>query len=360
MAGTYSGIETYYEEVGSRLAERGHTVTAYCRKHFTPAVDTFRGITVRRLPSLRTKHLETISHSLLSTLHCMFVNYDIVQFHAIGSAPLALLPRLRGTTTVVSVRGLDWQRAKWNRFARGVLRLGELASAKCPTATAVVSETLGEHYRKEHGKAARVISNPIPTKPETNGEILEELGLEAGRYILFSGRISPEKQVHTLIEAALPLLGDMKLAVAGGTSYSDDYVTQVREQAREGQPDGSENVVFLGQVPHDTVNELLEHCHAFVLPSTMEGLSIALLEAVAFGSCIVASDIPENREVLGHCGLTFPVGDVERLREHLAALISEPELAEVQRRLTRERASELPGWDEVAELTEDFYYDILN
>jgi hypothetical protein len=113
VAGTYSGIETYYEEIGSRLTQRGHAVTAYCRRYFTPAIDSYRGIRVRRLPSVRSKHCDTLTHSLLSTLDCLRRDYDLVQFHAIGSAPLALLPRLRGQTTLVSVRGLDWQRAKW-------------------------------------------------------------------------------------------------------------------------------------------------------------------------------------------------------------------------------------------------------
>ena len=118
VVGTYSGIETYYEEVGSRLAAKGHQVTAYCRSYFTPDIESFRGITIRRLPAIRTKHLETLSHSVLSTADSVFRGFDIIQFHAIGSAPLALVPRLFGSKTVVSVRGLDWQRAKWGGFAR--------------------------------------------------------------------------------------------------------------------------------------------------------------------------------------------------------------------------------------------------
>src|SRR5262249_26875826 len=126
--GTYSGIETYYEEVGARLAGRGHEVTAYCRSYFTPAVAEHRGIQVRRLPCLRTKHLETLSHSLLATADCLWRPYDVVQYHAVGSAPLAAVPRLFGRTTVVSVRGLDWQRGKWGAAARGALKAGEWAS----------------------------------------------------------------------------------------------------------------------------------------------------------------------------------------------------------------------------------------
>ena len=153
VGGTYSGIETYYEEVGSRLAARGHEVTAYCRTYFTPDTELYRGIRVRRLPSLRSKHLETLSHSVLSTFDALFRDYDIVQFHALGSAPLSILPRVFGKKTVVSVRGLDWQREKWGRFARWVLRTGEWASVRFPSGTTVVSGTLRDHYRRNHGRS---------------------------------------------------------------------------------------------------------------------------------------------------------------------------------------------------------------
>ena len=310
VIGTYSGIETYYEEVGARLAERGHSVTAYCRTHFTPPVKEHRGIRVRRLPSLRTKHLETVSHSLLSTIDCALRSFDIVQFHAIGSSPLALLPRLTGKKTVVSVRGLDWQRGKWGRTARSVLKFGEWASARCPSKTVVVSETLGRHYRAQHKVDARVIPNAVVREPKRPLQRLSELGLTEGGYLLFAGRISPEKQLHTLLEAAEPLLGEIKLVVAGGASYSDDYYERMREL-------GGEHTLFLGQVERDSMLELYSNCYAFVLPSTMEGLSIALLESLSFGNCIVASDIPENREVLGDAGRFFAVGDRDALRTQL-------------------------------------------
>ena len=348
VIGTYSGIETYYEEVGSRLAARGHRVTAYCRSHFTPPVETHRGIRVRRLPALRTKHGETLSHSLICTIDAIFHRYDIVQFHAIGSAPLALLPRLLGTKTVVSVRGLDWQRGKWGRVARRALQFGEWASARCPSQTVVVSETLQRHYRERHGRSPAVIQNAVLRVERRPPKRLHELGLEPGKFILFAGRISPEKQVAELIEAAKPLLGEVKLAIAGGSSYSSEYLDHVRSLA-------DENVVFLGQLDHDTVHELYSQCHTFVLPSVMEGLSIALLEAVSFGTCIVATDIPENREVVGDAGLYFPTGDVGELRERLAQLISSPETAASLRAAATKRAAAQLDWDDVTDRTEQLY-----
>jgi glycosyltransferase involved in cell wall biosynthesis len=349
VGGTYSGIETYYEEVGSRLAARGHRVTAYCRTHFTPPVGSYRGIEVRRLPSLRTKHLETVSHSLLSTLDSLRRRYDVVQFHAIGSAPLSFLPRLAGAATVVSVRGLDWQRAKWGWVARAALRVGEWASTLFPTGTVVVSDTLRRHYREVYGREPHLIPNPVPPHERCGLGALVDRGLSPRSYLLFAGRISPEKHVHTLIEAAAPLLDRIQLVIAGGGSHTGEYVSRVRAL-------GGDRVHFLGQVDRDAMRSLLSNAFAFVLPSALEGLSIGLLEALAYGNCIVASDIPENREVVGDAGLYVPAGDVGGLRQALSGLVQEPGRAEQLRRRALQRAAELPDWDRIAELTESFFF----
>ncbi len=352
VIGTYSGIETYYEEVGSRLAARGHEVTAYCRKYFTPDVPSHRGIRIRRLPSLNGKHLETLSHSLLATLECLWRDFDIIQYHAIGSAPLAVLPRLFGHTTVVSVRGLDWQRAKWGAFARWMLRFGEWASARAPSATVVVSQTLQRHYQATHGRRPYMIPNAVVAPAPRPLERLAEHGLAKDGFLLFAGRISPEKGVHTLLEALRPLSRGKKLVLAGGTSYSDDYIERVKALAWD-------EVIFLGRVGREMMEELLSNCYAFILPSVMEGLSIALLEALSYGNCIVTTDIPENLEVVGDAGLSFPPGDVPALRAVLARVLKDPELVEAYRRKARDRTRERPDWDQVARLTEELFLDLL-
>ena len=352
VIGTYSGIETYYEEVGSRLADRGHDVTAYCRSYFTPPVADHRGIKIRRLPSLRSKHLETLTHSTLATLDTVFRRFDIVQYHAIGSAPLSVLPRLFGTVTTVSVRGLDWQRAKWRAFARHALRFGEWASARCPSATVVVSETLQEHYLRKHGRAPFCIPNAVVPGEFRAIDHARRFGLEKDGYLLFAGRISPEKGIHALLEALRPLGGRKKLVIAGGSSYSDDYIEKVRAAAWE-------DVLFVGKVDRPIMQELLSNCYAFVLPSEMEGLSIALLEALSYGNCIIASDIPENREVIGDAGLVFPPGDVARLRSVLARVLDEPDLVRNCRQKASERARSRPDWDEVALRTEELFIRLV-
>ena len=357
FVGTYSGIETYYEEVGSRLVQRGHEVTAYCRTYFTPPMDEYRGVKVRRLPCLQGKHIETMSHSLLGTLDLLFRRFDIVQYHAIGSAPLAWIPRLFGKKTVVSVRGLDWQRGKWGLFARSYLQAGEWASARCPNATCVVSGVLQDHYEKAHGRRPFMIQNAVVPPIRAEIERLQEHGLGSGDFLLFAGRLSPEKGVHTLLEALQPLseagiTQGKKLVIAGGTSFTDSYIQQLQELA------GSD-VIFLGRVDRDYMHELLTHCYAYILPSVMEGLSIGLLEALSYGLCIVTTAIPENLEVVGDVALTFPVGDVEALRAQLKSVLEDPGLAEHHRNMAAERAAKWPDWDGVAELTESLYLQTL-
>lgn len=358
VIGTYSGIETYYEEVGSRLVERGHGVTAYCRTYFTPDVETHRGIKVRRLPSLRSKHLETISHSLLATLDCLPRRFDVVQYHAIGSAPLALVPRLFGKKTVVSVRGLDWQRAKWGGFARFVLKVGEWAAVRAPSATAVVSAALQRHYEESHGYRPHLIPNAVVRGERRPLGELAEHGVEGDDFVVFAARISPEKGLHDLIEAwrsidrRTPEGRPVKLLVAGGTSFTDDYIEKVRRDA----PD---DVVFLGRVGRSTMEALYSTCRAYVLPSYMEGLSVGLLEAVSYGCAILTTDIRENLEVVEGAALTFPPGDVPAIAQALRRVVAEPATLEEYRRRAAERAAEQPDWDEVARLTEALYLELV-
>ncbi len=353
VANTYSGIETYYEEVGSRLAARGHEVVVYCRTHFTPAMESYRGIRVHRLPSLKTKHLDTLVHTILSTVDAVPRGFDIIHYHALGPSLFALLPRLFGRATVASVHGLDWQRGKWGRVARTALRACEWASARCPTSTIVVSRTLQRHYLEVQGRTTEFVPNAVLPSPARPPERILARGLQKDGYLLFAGRLSPEKGVHTLLEALRPLRGRKKLVIAGGSSFADTYVQSLHAAAWE-------DVVFLGNVDRQTMEELYSNCYAFVLPSVMEGLSVALLEALAFGACIITTDIPENLEVVGTAALTFPPGDVSALRLALEQILDSRVVVEAYRQRAREHAGVQPDWEEVARLTEAVYYRCLD
>ena len=337
----YSGIEAYYEEVGKRLVEMGYDVTVYCRSYFTPARKVYNGMRLVRLPTIRSKHLETVVHTLLSSIHAAFSGCDVVHYHAQGPALFALLPQLFGKKTAVTVQGLDWRRKKWGRFASRVLRLGELASARVPGATMVVSRALQEYYRLNYGIEAACVPNGATLRDRGGLTYLKQWGLEPDNYILFAGRLSPEKNCHLLIEAYEKLETSAKLVFAGGSSHSDAYVENLRRRA-------SDRIIFTDWVAGDALSELLTNAALFVLPSDLEGLSLALLDAMGAGTCVLTSDIPENREVVDGVGFTFRAGDVDDLTRMLDLLLSNERMRASAARLARERVRDHYQWERIA------------
>ncbi|HZZ15581.1 MAG TPA: glycosyltransferase family 4 protein, partial [Candidatus Sulfotelmatobacter sp.] len=246
----YSGIETYYEEVGTRLAGMGHQVTAYCRSYFTPPEKLHKGMRVIRIPTIRSKHLETVMHTFLSTLHVLTQPCDVVHYHALGPALFSFIPRLAGKKTVVTVQGLDWQRRKWGRLASAVLRLGEWATVHFPTQTMIVSRALQNHYEVAHEAKTFYVPNGGLLRERRLPDKIVEWGLEPGEYILFLGRFSPEKGCHLLIEAYEKLQPDIKLVLAGASSYCDDYSHRLRTHA-------SDRIKILDWVSGEALDELL-------------------------------------------------------------------------------------------------------
>jgi glycosyltransferase involved in cell wall biosynthesis len=352
IGSAYSGIETYYEEVGSRLVSYGHEVLAYCRRHATPEGTDFRGVTPIFRPCLRTKHTETFTHTLTSTADVLFRRADIVQYHALGPALFSAIPRMTRARTIASIRGLDWQREKWGAFATRFLQFCETQSYRLPHAVSVVSRTLQEHYRERYGVEATFIPNGVTLEASPPAQEIRSLGLSGEDYFLFMGRLSPEKGLDVLIEAYRPLAARARLVIAGGDSYTDGF----RQQLRQSAPSG---VIFPGRVGGRLRAELYAHSLAFVLPSTIEGLSVALLEAMGHGACAITSDIPNNRELVEGVGRYVPTGDVAALRAALQGVLEHPQDARELGRRARARVETEYTWDQVARRTEEFYYSLL-
>ncbi len=348
----YSGIEAYYEEVGRRLAAMGNEVTVYCRNYFTPELAEHNGMRLVRLPTIRSKHLETVLHTFLSTVHALKERYDIVHYHALGPALFSWIPRLFGMKTTVTVQGLDWQRGKWGRVASAVLRLGELASIHLPNATMVVSQTLQTHYREVHGAETFYVPNGgIPRERQIPHKILE-WGLQPGRYVLFLGRFSPEKGCHLLVEAFEQLDTDVKLVMAGASSYCDEYSRELRTHA-------SDQIRMLDWVSGATLDELLTNAMIFVLPSEMEGLSLALLDAMAAGLCVLTSDVAENREAIEGAGFTFQRGSASDMAERLRFLIANPAVREAAGRNAKKKIEDQYQWEQISEGILSVYRNVL-
>jgi glycosyltransferase involved in cell wall biosynthesis len=345
----YSGIEAYYEEVGRRLVEMGHQVTVYCRTYFTPPLKQHNGMRVVRLPTLRSKHLDTLVHTFLSTLHVVFTGCDIVHYQCLGPALFSFIPRLFGKKTVVSVQGLDWQRRKWAPIASLALRLGERASVQLPSATMVVSKNLQTHYESRYRNQVAYVPNGTIIRQRHSASRLAEWGLTAGNYILFLGRFSPEKNCHLLIQAYEKLRTPVKLVLAGGSSHSDAYAGELCNRQNE-------NIRFLDWVSGDTLDELLTNAMLFVLPSDIEGLSLALLDAMGAGVCVLTSDIAENCELVEGAGFTFKRGDVNDLERMMRWLISDSSARLMAAAKAQERVREHYLWPVIAKEVERTYF----
>lgn len=352
VIGKYSGIEGYYEEVGRRLAQSGHEVTIYCRSYFTPDRREHNGMRLVRLPTVRSKHLETAVHTFLSSVHAMFRRCEIVHYHALGPSLFSFLPKVAGKKVVVTVQGLDWQRKKWGRLAASVLRLGERAAVAIPHRTMVVSRTLRTYFDQKYGADTVYVPNGAPLREKGGNTLLREWSLEAGKYVLFLGRFSPEKNCDLLIEAFERIHTEAMLVLAGGSNSSDTYTQGLLRHA-------SSRIRFLHYVSGNAFDELLTNAMLLVLPSDMEGLSLALLEGMGAGLCVLASDIPENVELVDGAGFTFKRGDVADLSEKMALLIGDAEARELAGRRARLRIRDHYQWDPIAAEIEKLYGEVL-
>jgi glycosyltransferase involved in cell wall biosynthesis len=282
----------------------------------------------------------------------MFSDSEIVHYHALGPALFSFLPRLVGKKTVVTIQGLDWQRTKWGWIASSVLRLGEHAAVRFPNATMVVSHTLEDRFRSRFQAKISYIPNGTSIRQRGTSGHLKEWGLESGKYILFLGRLSPEKNCHLLIQAYEKLKTPVKLVLAGGSSYSDSYVVTLRQHE-------SDQIRILDWVTGEALDELVTNACLFVLPSHLEGLSLALLEAMGAGICVLTSDIPENRELVDEAGYTFKTGDVLDLEKMLRLLVGSTELREDAAKKAQERIRRDYLWPHITRQIESVYLDLM-
>jgi len=350
---THGGVERHVEELGARLVELGHEVTVFTRPNYTPrSLSEHRGMRLKSLPTLGTKHLDAIVHSKLATLACWGGGYDIVHYHAIGPCLVSPLARLRGRKVVATIHGQDWRRGKWGGLASWILRLGEWMALHVPHATISVSDSLAAQYAAAGSRRVVYIPNGISIDPGDDLTALADAGVRPGEFVFFAGRLVPEKGCHHLLAAWSELDTALRLVVAGDTSHSDSYVESLRTMA-------TESVVFTGYEYGARLAALFRHCALFVLPSDLEGLPIVLLEALAYGAPVLASDIPPNAEVLGEQGSYFRAGDVESLRASLKACLADADGLHDRAEMLRERAVREYDWNRVAQSTADLYESIL-
>ena len=360
---TFGGVEYHVDELSRGLAALGHDVRVYVRDWYTDkATRSYRGVRLIHLPTIRTKHLDASVHSLFSTLHALGTGADIIHYHAIGPSFFSILPKFLGRRTVSTVHRLDWDTEKWKKPAKLALRVGEWISIKVPDRTIVVSEELRRYFLKKYGRETIHISHGIHLPDKLPAAVIRErYGLRERGYILFMGRLVPEKRVEWLIEAFRELKKDaaapegLKLVIAGGTSASGDYVLKLRDLARE-----IPGIVFTGYVTGVVKDELLSNALFFVLPSRLEGFPIVLLEAMSFGLCCLCSDILPHQEAIhdGFDGQLFRKADFADFSSKLCRLAQSANRRRELGEKALDRMKKRPGWMDVVRETESVYRSI--
>lgn len=349
---SYGGVERHVEELAVRLADYGGRPCVYNRPHYNDhAPSMYRGVEVITLPSVATKHLDAISHVAICTAHAIRHKADVVHYHAVGPALLSWAPPLARIPSVVTIHGRDWQRTKWGGVASSALRVGEWMAMHAPDETIAVSRSLACELSAKYSRNAHYIPNGITLETTEDVTILDELGVEPDSYVLFAGRLVPEKGAHYLVEAWLRQRTDMRLVIAGDSSFSTDYVESLRSACRRG--DG--RIILPGYVYGGRLAALFRHAALFVLPSDLEGLPIVLLEALGYGTPVLASDIPPNLEVLDGLGMTFHAGCVDDLGRQLAVALDDLPALQGDAKRSAASVAATYDWDKVAVRTMALY-----
>ena len=308
----YGGFETFAEELSTRLAARGHDVAVYCRtNNIVTTAASYRGVRLRRLPTIPHKYFDTLAHTGLSTLDLLFRRADVALYCNGANAIYTWLPRLFGIPTALNVDGLERQRTKWNGLARGWYRLSERWSTWMPTAMIADARVIERYYRETYGKQARCIAYGAEAERVETRATLEELGLEPGGYFLYVSRLEPENNALLVVEAFERVETEKKLVVVGDAPYAADYIRRIRATA-------DPRILFPGAIYGQGYRELQSHCFAYVHATEVGGTHPALIEAMGRAAPVLYLRTPENEEVAGEAGIGY-----ENRAASLAAALEE-------------------------------------
>ena len=350
------GIVMYTDKLASELTKRGHDVTVYTSRHYGNCTGDYHGkYKIKVVPSLKKNAFEKMSLIFFASFAQIFKNYDIVHFHSIGIFSFTTF--LFNKKVVIQSHGIEYERAKWGNFAKKVLYWIEKNSYNKGDALIVVSKALKDYYKKQYNKDAIYIPTAVnlPDLSVLDNHYLKKYGIEKGKYYLFMARIVQEKGAHYLIKAFKQIKTDKKLVIAGTIDKSNVYHKQLLEMAKD-----DSRILFLGNISGNEKDNILKGAYAFCQPSEIEGLSVALLEAMSYEKCCIVSDIPMNTEAVDECGIIFKNKDVGELLSVLKYAEENSDIVEKKGKDSRKRIKENYTWDIVASQMEDLYKGLVN
>lgn len=354
------GIEIVVEELCTRMVNKGNRVTCYNRaghhvsgaEYDTKAAKEYKGIRMKKVPTIEKKGLAAVSSSFFAAIFAALGHYNVVHIHAEGPAFFCWIPKLFRKKVIVTVHGLDWSREKWKSgFGSKFIRQGERNAVKYADEIIVLSEGVQKYFMDTYGRKTRFIPNGVNCPEIKSAELIhEKYGLTKDSYILFLGRLVPEKGIRYLIEAFKQVKTDKKLVIAGGSSDTDEFAKELKELAK-----GDERILFTGFVQGQALEELYSNAYVYTLPSDLEGMPLSLLEAMSYGNCCLVSDIAECAEVVEDKALIFEKSNVDDLREKLQKACDEVDMVEGMKRQALDFICSKYNWDEVVERTLDLY-----
>ena len=346
------GVETHCEELFPRIAKRGFDVTVIRRTDYVKDdLKEWNGVNLVNIDSPKKKSFEAIIHTFRAINEAKRLKADILHIHAIGPALLVPYAKILGMKVVFTHHGPDYDRDKWGFAAKTMLKLGERMGCMFADEVIVISDVIRNLIKRKYNRTSHVhlIYNGV-SQPEICDypEYFNELGIEKGKYILGMCRFVPEKNLHHLVEAFTKIknrdeVEDIKLVLAGDTDFEDDYSRNLKEMARKN------GVVLTGFIKGKKLHSLLTNCLCYCLPSSHEGLPIALLEAMSYGVKVIVSDIPANKEVGLPESDYFPVGNVDALTEKLKTVVNQP-LQHIDYDMKKY------DWEKIADQVRDVYW----
>ncbi len=349
------GVEIVVEELSTRMVALGHSVTCYNRKGHhvsgknfdSKRIDSYKGVTLKNTFTIDKKGLAAMSASVSAAFKTAFGRYDVVHIHAEGPAFMCWLPKLFGKKVIVTVHGLDHQRAKWGKLASAYIMAGEKNAVKFADEIIVLSKNVQNYFRETYNRDTLFIPNGVskPKIVEAN-EITDKFGLHKDEYILFLGRIVPEKGIKYLIEAFKNISTDKKLVIAGGSSDTDTFMKELKELAK-----GDDRIIFTGFIQGRLLEELYSNAYVYTLPSDLEGMPLSLLEAMSYGNCCLVSDIDECAEVVENKAVVFKKSNIADLKDKLQMLCDDNDLVKDYKSNATDFICGKYSWDDVVERT---------
>ena len=354
------GVEIVVEELCTRMVAQGHNVTCYNRgghhvsgsEYDSKRLKEYKGIKLKTVPTIEKKGLAAGSSSFFAALCCAFGKYDVVHIHAEGPAFFCWLPKLFHKRVIVTVHGIDWQREKWKSgFGSKFIHKGEKNAVKYADEIIVLSKGVQDYFEKIYGRKTVFIPNGVSNHIERKPQIIKnKFGLDKDEYILFLGRLVPEKGIKYLIEAFKQVDTEKKLVIAGGSSDTSEFENEMKEIAKE-----DKRILFTGFVQGQELEELYSNAYVYALPSDLEGMPLSLLEAMSYGNCCLVSDIPECAEVVEDKALIFKKADVKDLQSKLQDACDHSEKVDAHKKQAADFICSKYNWDEIVQATLKLY-----